>query len=91
MLPMEDGDRGDQAVPVQCRRTKRCAVLLSSSRLYALVSLVLFAILVAGGLVVYFLHLVAGFSTAVHSSAGAGNSTALGPNAHGYTAVRRGS
>ncbi|KAL3241426.1 hypothetical protein MRX96_002546 [Rhipicephalus microplus] len=53
---------------VRIEQRGRAVLLLTSSRLYALASLVLFAALVAVGLVAYFMRLVAGVSAALNAS-----------------------
>ncbi|KAK8762629.1 hypothetical protein V5799_026104 [Amblyomma americanum] len=65
-------DAAENGVRIQGRRRRRVVLLLTSSRLYALASLVFFAALVAVGLVAYFMRLVAGVSAALNASTGGG-------------------
>lgn len=65
-------DAAEDGVRIQQRRKGRTVLLLTSSRLYALVSLVFFAALVAVGLVAYFMRLVAGVSAALNASTSSG-------------------
>ncbi|KAH6929726.1 hypothetical protein HPB50_005210 [Hyalomma asiaticum] len=62
----------EAGVRIQQRRKGRALLLLTSSRLYALVSLVFFAVLVAVGLVAYFMRLVVGVSAALNASTSSG-------------------
>lgn len=62
-------DEDIHEVHIQGSRSQRSIFLLfTSSRLYALASLVFFSCLVAACLVAYFMHLVAGVSAAFRTS-----------------------